>query len=303
MAFGENPEFAAINNIDRETRADNIKQISERVLPLHEKIAPILEKISINPDDFTDYDKASVEKDKAYVTQREADFAYEANQPVHGVEGLTKGDIKKLSDILEYQVIRGMNMDGWIPYCKAIKTSRYDDIANGIDTIVEFTPPGQVGHIGLGVDVSFSHNLQSKFERIKKEIDSYTDDPADDKNKLGQVKYFKSANSGITGRLNGLPRLVTALDIGVIEDISKSKSLKGHIAQHAVVTELEKQLGVFAEYAGDTNSKSLPNIQRAQKFIQTIASHLDSEEILKRSEYFKNAKVDEAIKRGLSIFS
>ena len=61
----------------------------------------------------------------------------------------------------------------------------------GMDGIIEFTPPGQVGHLGLGIDVSFSHNLQSKFERAKKEIDTYNDDPNDNENKLGQIKYFK----------------------------------------------------------------------------------------------------------------
>ena len=301
MNFGGNPEFAAMRNLDNQSRSEEIRASVERLVPHHDRVDRALKDIEIKPEDFSDlYSEERIAQDGVYVTDREARFAQTDQEALPGTHGLTRGDVRKLSDIAEFSVIKGLNQGQWIPYCGAIKTSRYDDIANGVDSVLEFAPPGQFANFGLSIDVSFSQNLASKFERIKKEIDRF--DPEDDQNQLGYIRYFKSDKSGHKGRLTGLPRVVMALDTKVVEDLYRIKDVRGHVARHEVVRELEEQLAVFTQYAGDTGSGAYDKLQRAQNFVEVISQHLGSEEALKRAEYTKNNQASESIKRGLQIF-
>lgn len=293
-----NSEQAAINTLDRQTRKDNIKGTVEKLLPQHPRIESIMQKIAINPESFSSpHDDAMIASDMKYVARRKSQFAQEAGNA--GPNGLTQGEIKKLAEILEYEVIKGINMGGWLPYCNAIKTSEYDDIANGVDLVVAFQKGQESSHLGIGVDISFSQNLNGKFQRIKDEIDNYD---AED-NQLGTVRYFRSKQTEQRSELLGLPRVVAALDLGVIEDLMHVKNGgPGHIAQHTLITEMEHQLAVFSDYASKHNPLCLDQIMRAQNFIHTISLHLHSAEHIKNSEYTKNRKIQEAIEEGLSLF-
>lgn len=294
-----NPEWAAINKIDAEKRPDHIKRTAEQLLPLHPQVETTLEKISLKLEDFSDlYGEDVIAKDQAHVESLKQAFANKRN--ISFIEGLTEGDVKKLSEILEFQIIKGFNVGRWIPFCRAIKTSEFDDFVNGVDMVVEFQKSEQYGHFGMGVDISFSHQLQHKFERIKKEIDSY-DGKA---HRLGRVKYFNSPQTGIRGELSGLPRVVVALDVGVMEDLAHTKGdgYANHIARHAVILEIEHQLAVFADYASKHNKACLDQILRTQNLIHAISLHMASEQKLDASEYRKNRKIQESIERGLDMF-
>ena len=299
MSFGVNPESAAINSIDNQKRSEDIKNTADKLLPYHEKIAPTLEKMSIDPDDFADlYDKDVIAKDKEYVERLKQDFQKTALEPMPGAAGLTRGDVKKLSEISEFQVFRGINLGDWFNYCKIIKTSEFDDYAKGFDGALEFVHPKMSGHLGIGIDVSFSHKKKKKFQRAKDEIDNFDGK----ENVMGTIRYFKSPRSGITGRLTNLPRVVTAMDIGVIEDMVKLKKLDDHIFRYAMIREVEEQLEVMSEYAGDTGSKAYDTLKRNHHFFEMLSEGLDAEETLKRSEYRKNKDAEAAIKRGLAKF-
>lgn len=224
-------------------------------------------------------------------------FKEEANHS--GPNGLTQGEVRKLAEILEYQIISGINMGKWLPGCTAIKTSEYDDIKNGMDLVLSYGQGGQSSHMGLGVDISFSHNLDKKFKRIKNEIDNYDGEH----NVLGEVKYFSDRKTGNRTGLSGIPRVVAALDIGVMEDLSKIKDGgAGHIARHTLIREMEAQLAVFADYAREKNPLCLDTIMRAQNLMHTMSTMLRSEDTLHNSEYSKNNKMQDAVERGLSIF-
>lgn len=293
-----NPEHAAIHNLDRERRGDHIKQTAEKLLPLHEKIAATMGKIAIQPTDFEDLYGESIEKDNAYVIEKKEQFAQTEDRPF--VHGLTEGHVRQLAEILEYQVLLGINVGNWIPYCRAIKTSEFDDIKHGVDMMLEFQKPELYGHLGMGIDVSFSHNLIKKFQRIKDEIDRY-----DGKyHRLGTVKYFNSSATGIRGELSSLPRVVLGIDIGVMEDLARTKkdSIGQHIARHEVVHEMEHQLAVFADYARKIKSGCLDHIMRAQNFMHAVSLMLESEKTLSESGYVKNRKVEQAMEDGLSLF-
>ena len=293
-----NPEKSAMNNLDARRRHDDIADTAEMLLPSHDKIASMMEKISIKTEDFIDlYSEEGIARDNRYVAGRHEDFAKQSKDTMPN--GLTFGEVRNLAEILEYQIIKGINGHNWIPLCQAIKTSEYDDIANGVDLVLEFQDKHHVNHLGMGIDISFSRNLTKKFERIKNEIDSYDGK----ENRMGVVKYFNSQKTGMRGELSGLPRVVAALDLGVMEDMAKApKSMEGHIAKHAIITEMEHQLNVFAKYAERKNPACAERIYTAQNFIKVISTHFDSEEKLARSEYQKNNKIQDAILEGLEMF-
>lgn len=297
------PENAAIRSLDSRTRGLEIAETARMLLPMHEGISTRLEQIAIKPEsllrpeDENDlYTPEMIARDQRYVEDMKREFNAQRNEP--RPHGLTEGDVKKLAEILEYYIVKGINIGNWLPFCRAVKTSEYDDIRNGMDLLVEFDPGNQVNHFGIGVDVSFSHHLRKKFQRIKDEIDRYDGE----KHRLGVVKYAKTPNS--RGELHSLPRVVAALDLGIMKDLSRTKSnaLSGHMAQHTLITEMTRQLEVFTEYAHSANPACAAPLERASNTLSIISQHLDSQGQLEVSEYTKNKDIDEAVTDGLKIF-
>lgn len=120
---------------------------------------------------------------------------------------------RKLATVFEAIVHEHAELSEWFgPDAETIKPSRYDDIKNGIDTVAELKETGNsVARIAMGIDVTFSHDAELKFERIKKEIES---------GKLAEVKYFYSESSDIKEKLSNLPRVVIGADEKTIREVA-----------------------------------------------------------------------------------
>jgi hypothetical protein len=298
MSFG-NPETSAQYNLDRRNRGDDIEKTGKFLLPLHAACAEKLKKIAIRPEDFSDlYSRKSIQDDAQYVERRKREFNSRSHEKMASHGNLTNGEVKQISEILEYQIIKGINVDGWIPYVSAVKTADEDDIGRGVDAVLEFSKDAIAGQAGLSIDVSFSHDLGNKFGRIKKDIDEFDDE----NNRLAVIKYFKSKQSGFRGELSGIPRVVVALDLGVMEDLARHKETKDHIAKHIVISEITQQLAVFRKYAERVNPRCVPALDRAKRFMEIIQTHLRTEQTLEQSEYIKNRRINAAIERNLDIF-
>src|SRR3989344_6211954 len=95
---------------------------------IYEKATKEIEIDRINPDDFIDlYD---TEKDKKYVAEMEQKFAKNSSPD--------KQESLKLATIFEAIVHQHAELSDWLgPNASTIKTSKYDDIKNGVDSIVE----------------------------------------------------------------------------------------------------------------------------------------------------------------------
>jgi hypothetical protein len=296
-----NPEWSAINNLDKRKRPDDIKDSADALLKNAEKVRNILDEISFDPRNFSDlYSEEAVARDLRYVADMERTFNSRASYEV--VPGLTEGDIKRLSERVEYEVIRGINAGQWFEGVGAHKTSNFDDIANGVDVVLEMQEAGNYGHLGMGVDITFSQNIDKKFQRIKEEIDNFDGD----KHRLARVKYFDSANTGIRGELNSLARAVVAIDLPMLKDmtgIKSTDSLHGHISKHVTLLEIQRQLEIFLRYAKSRNPAAVKPIERASLFINDLVGKLASDDRMNQSEYVKNRRADDAINRCLELFS
>lgn len=296
-----NPEWSTINKLDKRRRPDDIKDAAEALLKNSERVREVLDEISFDPNNFSDlYSKETVERDLQYVADMERAFKASASHEV--VPGLTEGDIKRLSERVEYEIIRGINAGQWFEGVGAYKTSDFDDIANGVDVVLEMQEEGSYGHLGMGVDITFSQNIDKKFKRIKDEIDNFDGD----KHRLARVKYFDSANTGIRGELNSLARAVIAIDLPMLKDMTSirdEEALHGHISKHVTILEIQHQLEIFLKYAESKNPAAVKPIERAHSFISTLVEKLGSENRMNQSEYTKNRRADDAINRCLETFA
>lgn len=159
---------------------------------LYEAAVESLNSEKVRCSDFRDlYDPAMIKADLEYVRQKRLEFG-EAD------------DIRKWATILEVVIHEQIELSEWLGSgVTTVRASDYDDIRNGIDTIVEFLLEGaQPNYLALAVDVTFSPNIEDKLERIKQSIRE---------GKLGYVKYFKSER--FRGELRQVPVVVVGTDI------------------------------------------------------------------------------------------
>jgi hypothetical protein len=219
-----------------------------------QKALKILDK-SINPHDFDDIYK-DVDKDLAYVEEMEKRFREGANQNPVEFE-----NISKMAVILEGIINEQIELSDWFGAdASTIVPSRYDDIVNGVDCIVEFEEgENSASHLALAIDAVSSTGVRKKFERIKHDIDN---------GHLAEIKYFASAFLGIRGEKSNVPKVVIGADRKHIREVmelwlnNKRKELAEHYLQIQILKEIKIQLEVFIQYA---NSKGKPDMANIYK--------------------------------------
>jgi len=180
------------------------KKRNEALEKAYVRAQKLIERDAIDPErDFGDlYDSKQIQADKEYVERREKQIRKEQE-----TETPAERRAQQHATILEALVHEQIRASGWLGRgVRAVKTSRFDDIKNGVDEIIEFLDDGDAvtSRLALAVDVTFSNQLASKFQRIREEIDS---------GELAEVKYFASDASHQRGELTHLPRVVIGAEI------------------------------------------------------------------------------------------
>lgn len=156
-----------------------------------------LEQDRVKTSDFIGLYKDQVEDDESYVTKRKSQFEASATPE--------KKRNKKLSIILEAIINEQIELSDWLgPEAESMAATDYDDIKNGVDSIVEFKEGDlSVRHMALAIDASYSTELSDKLGKIKGEIE---------KGLLTEVKYFHSDHLDFRGRLEKVPRVVVGAE-------------------------------------------------------------------------------------------
>lgn len=236
---------------------------------LQHKAESTLKEYAISMDDFTDYGKENIERDKATVEKLKTKFQVEATEK--------EKEAKILADILEAIILEESETSNWFGQnSSTTKVSDYDDYINHIDTIVEFTEEESANHMALGIDATFSTDIKRKFDRIKEEIE---------KGSLAEAKYFSS--SFIKGRHIQIPRIVVGADVKTIKELGElwlekeskaegrkrevKKELENHPVQFQLLKQMLLQAETFEEYAQTVNQPQVADIYaRLKKMIQKI---------------------------------
>ncbi|MDB5194111.1 MAG: hypothetical protein JWN50_125 [Parcubacteria group bacterium] len=202
------------------------------------------------------HDKAERALEAARVHETDAaDIARADDLDAKFEKGATResGEMKKVADIFEAVVLEHGELSNWFgDNATTAKTSRYDDYVNGIDLLVEF--PGLEGgteHLGLAMDVTFTNDTTSKFDRLKEKIGD---------GDLIEVKYH-SADLG-EGPI-GVPEVIigaekrTVLEVGELWIERQNKELSRHRIQIQILRQIEAGLETLGMYARSVRQESI----------------------------------------------
>lgn len=230
----------------------------------YEKAVEELETDVMNMDSLVDlYGAENVAADKAEVARLEKIFADNSNEQIERA--------KRTATILEAIIHDQFEMSDWFgPNARTIKPSRYDDIKNGIDTIVEIEKENEPkSHMALAIDVTFSTDMEEKFARIKKEIDQ---------ERLAKIKYFNSDTH--RGEVSQKPRVIIGADIDTIDELAAlwtdgSKESRDRLAKHPIqivlLDQILNQLEYFKVYAQRNKKEAvIPALSQAIYLVKEV---------------------------------
>lgn len=206
------------------------------------------------------------------------------------------------AEIVEAILYEHIEQSNWFgENVSTIKTSKFDDIRNGVDLIVEFEEEkNALLHMGLAVDVTFGEkSLQDKIRDIKSDIE---------RGKLSEIKYFESERSPHKGLYQRLPRVVVGIDRGHMFDLMKmwvdntrKKEFANHPVQAMILHEITGQLACFEQYAEKCGQHEIAAIYHKEgMLIRKIMRQKG--EIAGAGEYEQNDGVHNGIKKQLELF-
>jgi len=250
-------------------------------------------KNAIKETDFVGevYSKEEVDNDLNYVQKEEESFN----------EGIMDSEDKRtleFSRIFEAIIYDQGELANWFGENGAtIKSSRFDDIKNGVDLIVEFSgDEEETSHLALAVDVTFSDNIQKKLDNIKREIEH---------GKLTNIKYFQSDKLGFKGEKRDIPKTVVGADVKTLNKVmdlwvnEDEKRLAEHPIQFIILDEIMAQLEKFREYAqAMKKSNIVEKYDKAIAIMEKILAEKQDlrEEVLKDDDSaIRNDRVYQAI--------
>lgn len=282
--FFEGTATRAIENADRE----RIIRKAEKVIKEH--------AIDPNGKEFVDYyGERNVERDNEHV--RKAIMDFERNDTD------SQKQMAKIAKIFEAIILEHGELSDWFgPNSTTFKTSLYDDIENGVDTIVEFSGEESLensrqgsSHLALAIDETFSTDIRKKFLRIRERID---------KGDLAEIKYFMPEDADEPG-LKNLPLVVIGADMKAVEELGelwlegKNRDLGKHQIQFQILEELLIQLETFGNYAENIGNSEIAGIYR--KAYNTIKEIWDDKQKMLADEGIRDS-VFQAVKYNLDLF-
>lgn len=239
------------------------KSVALTVDDMHKALCGREDAEAVDPNQFRDlYGAANVEADLKYVKEMEERFRQERNPHLEGA--------RQLAEIFEAIVCEQAELSDWFgPDAFTSRTSRYDDIKNGVDVVAEFQETETAAsHLALATDVMIGRGLYKKLGRIKQEIVQ---------GKLTRIKYFISETMNIRGELSQIPRVVIGAEAKTVEELGRlhlagdKKALAKHPIQFQILEGIALQLDAFGEYAKKIKRDDIAKIyEHMSKVIQNI---------------------------------
>lgn len=276
-------------------------------------LIPALEKIEreknrlneIDMDKFREmYTDKFVDIDLEYIKDKEEEFEEEASPSKKEAEN--RGKIMEALTILNLPLWMGENVT-------ARKASRFDDIRNKIDAVVEIDQETSREVMALAIDVTHvsgfersadrvGKNLEKKLRSIKKEIDN---------GRLGTIKYFESGDGTFQGKLSQIPRVVVGIDTKTLREVveiwlgDREEDMRNHPIALQIIEEIGMQLETFLAYAREIKQLKVQKaLERQLKILQKIRE--DKMENLDKAkpnfEYREKDRAFRELKLGMENF-
>jgi len=218
---------------------------------LSEIAGRILQRHSPDPRTFADiYASEEIERDLAALAEREQSFVQTSEAEKHLLE---------MSQVLEAIIFEQSRVNKWFGDAALVKTSRFDDVKNGVDVVVEFPPQADdasAEHMAVAIDVTFNENVErEKLGRILAQIDS---------GDLAHVKYLHSPF--VHGAIEA-PEIILGVDRAHVQQLAEewAENIDAHTSkgfvEHPVRTMLIMQvleqcraLSAYAAHKGNTKA-------------------------------------------------
>lgn len=195
---------------------------------------------------------------------------------------------------------------GWLgPEATAFRPTRFDDIKNGVDSIVEFRKSNnEASHLAFAIDVTYSTDIgvKKKVERIGWEIRH---------GRMAEVKYFNSEALGFMGLLKNVPRVVIGVEKRHIDRMAqlwidgKDQELAEDPVQVVVLEQIKMQLAAYRALAERKNQKQLiPFYDRMAATVETLLSQkadLRQKKAKEISDLQNGDRVNLALKHYLAL--
>jgi len=207
-----------------------------------EKAKEVLTRNQIQMAGFSDlYGEEVIKNDADELKNRESNFSGGKIPETHEYVN------KNLATIFEAIIFDQGENAGWFgENASLIATSKYDDVINGVDLIVEWKENLGVSRMEASIDVTFNHDVQKKISHIKKSIID---------GDLGKIKYFKSKVSDMRGELSKVPRIILGADVDTVRELTNEwtngggQKLAKHPVQFQFFDEAISQCHYFAAFA------------------------------------------------------
>lgn len=180
-------------------------------------------------------------------------------------------EARKIGKILEMIVNEQIELNNWFGEgVRTQQTTDFDDYTNGIDSLVEFERDDGKQFLGLAIDATFggSMSFDKKFRKIRRQLVE---------GKMGSVKYFRSLDGEMEGRLNYVPRVVLSINRNKVIEIAKlwvegrQQVLAKHPVQLILMQEVYIQLAAQQKFVNILGQQQMElALNRQLKMIQQI---------------------------------
>lgn len=218
-----------------------------------------------------DYTKEAIEKNKQYV-ERIRNKIDESNSNF-GRERLDnfEGGFQ-LSEIFQAMIVD--RIKHWFKDCKAIMTADYDDIAAGMDAVIQH----EKGYLGLSLDFTVTNQDKILYEKNKKNYDTNIVE-----GKIPVVKFFEDPVTKEKGRLL-VPKFIIGASKKDVEELANAylsnntEVLDNHPFKYLMLLQIEEQLQtVFDYYESNTGDPKIQFAKKQYERIQTILRNMKNE--------------------------
>lgn len=249
--------------------------------------------------DFTDtYQSDEVKRDLAEVNRMEAVFAEETEKKPKNERDFEKNK-RLVSEAMEIALAWGGEAYGWFGQnTMTIRTSKFDDIKNGVDLVIEFEieeERSEPERLALSVDVTMSTDISTLDKKMENNFAKIQNQ------KFARIKYFESPTTGERGPIENIIPVTVALGgENAVEFITRftqtmrkgkelgkaeKEEMQKHPAQIIFLKEILMQLNAYAGTLNQNNTHNVKligeinNIQRLLEAVLDEKSDIDSSEL------------------------
>lgn len=186
---------------------------------IEQKVHQLLKSQQKRIDEFKFVDKYPKEEIQSNITEiSELEAKFNSN------DTLERKNLTQLSEIFEMLLPELAELYNWMgENVFIVKTSRYDDIKNGVDLVAEIVEDEKFQYLGLAIDVALSgYNIENKVARIASRIKD---------GHLANVKFFDSENSDYHDELRDIAKVVITTDRKTLDELAETKLILNNLEQ------------------------------------------------------------------------